>query len=122
MRSYSTDLRERVLNARDAGGRTKAVAKRFEVSESWVRRLEQRRREGKPITPGSPRNKRVPELDTHADRIRALITATPDLTLAELRTALGVTAALGTLWAAVAKLGLTVEKKSTGRPSRTGRM
>jgi len=56
-----------------------------------------------------------------SDRIRALIAATPDLTLAELRTALGVTAALGTLWAAVAKLGFTVKKKSGGRPSRTVR-
>lgn len=121
MRSYSTDLRERVLRACDAGGETRAVAERFEVSASWVRRLKQRRREGKPITPASPRNKRVPKLAAHADRIRELIAATPDLTLAELRTALGVTAALGTLWAAVARLGLTVKKKSSGRPSRTAR-
>jgi transposase len=110
MTPYSTDLRERVLKACDAGGGTKAVAERFDVSPSWVRRLKQRRREGKPITPGSPRNNRVPKLDAHADRLRALIAATPDLTLAELRTALGVRVALATLWAAVARLGLTVEK------------
>jgi hypothetical protein len=63
----------------------------------------------------------VSKLDAHADRIRALIAATPDLTLAELRTAFGVTAALATVWAAVARLGLTAGKKSAGRPSKTAR-
>jgi transposase len=121
MTSYSMDLRVRVLKDCDAGIGTKAVAAKYAVSPSWVRRLKQRRREDGSITPRSPRNTRVPKLDAHADRIRELIAATPDLTLAELRAALGVTAAVGTLWAAVAKLGLTVKKKSTGRPSRTGR-
>jgi transposase len=121
MKPYSTDLRDRVLAACEAGDSTKAVAERFAVSKPWVRRLKQRKREGKPTTPKSPRNNRVPKLDAHADRIRALIAATPDLTLAELRTALGVTAALATVWAAVAKLGLTVKKKSAGRPSRIAR-
>jgi transposase len=121
MTPYSMDLRERVLKDCDAGTGTKAVAAKFSVSPSWVRRLKQRRREDGSVAPRSPRNTRVPKLDAHADRIRALIAATPDMTLAELRAALGVTAAVGTLWAAVAKLGLTVKKKSSGRPSRTGR-
>jgi len=121
MRPYSTDLRERVLAACDAGAKTKAVAKTFSVSPSWVRRLKQRRREGKPIAPASPRNKRVPKLDAYADAIRARVAETPDLTLAELRAALGVAVGLSTLWAAVARLGLTVKKKSSGRPSRTAR-
>ena len=63
----------------------------------------------------------MPALDARAGRIRELIAATPDMTLAELKRALGVAVALSTLWAAVAKLGLTVKKKSTGRPSRTAR-
>ena len=121
MTPYSMDLRERVLKDCDAGAGTKAVAAKFSVSPSWVRRLKQRRREDGSVAPRSPRNTRVPKLDAYADRIRALIAATPDLTLIELRTALGVTVAMGTLWAAVAKLGFTVKKKSSGRPSRTGR-
>jgi transposase len=121
MKPYSMDLRERVLKDSAAGVGTKAVAEKFSVSESWVRRLKQRNREDGRTEPKSPRNRRVPKLSSHADRIRALVAATPDLTLAELRRALGVTVALGTLWAAVAGLGLTVKKKSTGRPSRTGR-
>ena len=121
MKPYSMDLRERVLAACDAGAGAGAVAERFAVSASWVRRLKQRRRDDGRIAPRSPRNGRVPKLAAHADAIRALIAATPDLTLAELRAKLGVAVALGTLWAAVAGLGLTVKKKSTGRPSRTAR-
>jgi transposase len=121
MKPYSMDLRERVLKDCAAGMGTKAVAEKYSVSPSWVRRLKQRKREDGRAEPRSPRNKRVPKLDAHADRIRALLAATPDLTLEELGKALGVTAALATLWAAVAKLGLTVKKKSTGPPSRTAR-
>jgi transposase len=121
MKPYSMDLRERVLKDCAAGVGTKAVAEKYSVSESWVRRLKQRKREDGRTEPKSPRNKRVPKLSAHADRIRELVAATPDLTLAELKKTLGVTVALGTLWAAVAGLGLTVKKKSTGRPSRTAR-
>lgn len=121
MKPYSMDLRERILKDCAAGLGTKAVARKYSVSESWVRRLKQRKREGRGTEPRSTRNKRVPKLDAHADRIRALIAAAPDLTLGELRKTLGVAVALSTLWAAVARLGLTVKKKSTGRPSRTER-
>jgi transposase len=121
MKPYSMDLRERVLKDCDAGMGTKAVAEKYSVSPSWVRRLKQRKREDGQVTPKSSRNRRVPQLDAHSDRIRELIAVTPDLTLVELRKALGVTVALATLWVAVAKLGLTVKKKSTGRRSRIGR-
>ncbi len=120
MKPYSMDLRERVLKDCDAGSDTEAVAETFSVSVSWVRRLKQRRREGGGGAPApkSPRNKRVPKLDAHAARIRESIAATPDLTLAGIRRELGLAVALATLWAAVAKLGLTVKKKSGGRRSR----
>lgn len=120
-KAYSADLRARVLAACDRGQGTKAVAERFAVSESWVRRVKQRRSATGEIAPRSARNRRVPKLAAHADRLRGLIAAEPDLTLAELRDRLGVAVALATLWAAVARLGLTVKKKSSGRPNRTGR-
>lgn len=122
MKAYSMDLRERVLKACDAGMGTKAVAERYSVSASWVRRLKQVRREDGRTGPKSSRNRRVPQLAARAEDIRGLIAATPDLTLGELKKALGVTVALGTVWAAVVGLGLTVKKKSTGRPNKTGPM
>ena len=121
MKPYSMDLRERVLKDCSAGLGTKAVAQKYSVSQSWVRRLKQRKRRDGRIEPKSSRNRRVPQLDAYAERIRDLIAATPDMTLEELKKTLGVTVALATLWAAVAKLGLTVKKKSTGRLSRTER-
>ena len=44
MRAYSMDLRERVLRDSDAGMKAAAVAVKYHVSASWVRRLKQRRR------------------------------------------------------------------------------
>jgi transposase len=45
MQAYSKEFRREVLAACDAGGRTRAVAQRFGVSEAWVRRIKQERRE-----------------------------------------------------------------------------
>jgi len=46
MKMYSQDLRERVVNACDAGTHTRGeLAKLFGVSTAWIRRLLQRRRE-----------------------------------------------------------------------------
>ena len=51
MQAYSMDLRVRVLADCDAQLGTKAVASKHRVSESWVRRLKQRRREQGAIAP-----------------------------------------------------------------------
>ncbi|QDS98865.1 hypothetical protein [Adhaeretor mobilis] len=39
MLAYSKEFRREVLAACDAGGGTREVALRFDVSESWVRRI-----------------------------------------------------------------------------------
>jgi transposase len=120
MRSYSMDLRERVLADCDAGMATKGVAAKYRVSPAWVRRLKQRRRETGEVAPRPSRNRRRPVLELHLGRLREPVAAAPDATLRELRERLGVAVSLATLWAAVRGLGLTVKKKSGGPPSRTG--
>ena len=120
MKPYSMDLRERVLKDCDAGQGTKAVAAKFSVSSAWVRRLKQRRREDGQVAPRPSRNRRAPKLAAHADRIRELVAARPDLTPEEIRRELGLAACVATLWNAVARLGLTVKKKSFAPPGRTG--
>lgn len=70
MKAYSMDLRERVLDECAAGLGTKAVAGKYSVSASWVRRLKQRKQEHGRIGPGSSRNTRVPRLDARSDEIR----------------------------------------------------
>ena len=121
MHAYSADLRTRVLADCDRGLTTRTVATKYTVSEPWVRRLKQRRRETGETAARRPRNRRAPALATHADRIRAPVAARPDITLQELHAALATSVCLTTVWAAVRRLGLTSKKKSSGRPSRTGR-
>ncbi len=114
MRAYSMDLRVRVLEAAEAGDTTAELAGRFAVSPAWVRRLRPRHRGAGEVAPRKAKDPRVPTLRAHHDRIRALLAATPDMTLAELRDELEVAVALSTLWAAVRGLGLTFKKSHPG--------
>jgi transposase len=119
MKPYSMDLRERVLQDCDGGLPTQAVADKYRVSPAWVRRLKQRRRQTGRVAPSPPR-RRPPAWAADADRIRAAVAAQPDLTLAELKARLGLTYSLATLWRATRALGLTLKKKSSGRPNKAG--
>lgn len=119
MRAYSLDLRQRILDDCDHGHSTRVVATKYRVSESWVRRLKQRRRLSGEIAPRSALPGPKPSWDAYADRLREAVRQTPDATLSELRDRLQLTVALSTLWRAVAALGLSVKKKSAERRSRT---
>jgi len=118
--SYSAEFRKQVLAACDAGGGTREVALRFEVSESWVRRIKQQRRASGKTAPCRTRN-RVPNWLREADRIRELVEASPDLTLGELKQELGTDLSESTLCRALQRLKLTLKKKSSRRPNRIGR-
>ena len=121
MEAYSMDLRERVLAACDAGHGTKEVACVFDVSQAWVRRLKQRRRDWGTIEP-LPRNSgRKPALDEPArQRLRELVRQDPDATLEELRSQLGVRLSISSLWETLRKLRLPFKKSRCMRQSRTG--
>lgn len=111
--AYSMDLRTRVLKAWETSGDANAVAARFGVSRAWVHRLAQRKRETGSIAPRAQTTFRRRVLAEQEDRLRFLVTATPDATLAELRAQLPTTAAVSTLWATLARLGLTLKKRCT---------
>ena len=108
---YSKEFRGQVLAACDRGLGTQAVALKFEVSESWVRRVKQERRELGKVGPATKR-KRTPKWVADADRIRALIEQTPDLTLEELQTRLPTSLSRATLCRALKALKLSLKKKS----------
>ena len=118
MRAYSKDLRERVLADCDEGMGATAVAAKYRVSESWVRRLKQRRKATGETEP-RPSGRRPCTWAPHAQAIRAAVAEAPDATLRELKQRLGLALSLATLWRAVMALGLTVKKKSSGRRSAT---
>ena len=111
MKPYSMDLRQRILKDADAGMSTRKVATKYEVSESWVRRLKQRRRESGEIVPRSSRNCRQPRWLAVADRLQILVEQKPDITLRELREALGDTLSIQTLSRALRQLQMTFKKK-----------
>lgn len=115
MAGYSMDLRTRVLEDRDAGLSSNEVAAKFRVSRSWVNRLTQRRRETGEVAPREQKVFKKQAFAGQEDRLRALVDAQPDRTLAELREALRSSASLSSLWRALDRLGLTVKKNGTRR-------
>ena len=86
---YSKEFRGEVLTACDAGEGTQAVALRFNVSESWVRRVKQQRRETGQVAAKTSR-KRKPIWQGWADWLVAKIDERPDVYLRELQAELKV--------------------------------
>jgi transposase len=124
MAPYSMDLRTRVLADCDAGMAAKDVAAKFRVSRSWVNRIVQRRRERGEVGPRPQKVFKKQAFAGQEDRLRALVTAQPDQTLAELRDALRSSASLSSVWRALDRLALTLKKNGTRRrttPPRRGR-
>jgi transposase len=110
MVAYSKEMRRDVLAACDRGEGTRAVALRFNCSESWVRRIKQERRElGK--TAPSAKRRRAPRWEAHREQIDALIGQRPDMTLSELKAELSTDLSRQTLSTALRKLKLTLKKK-----------
>ena len=116
-RPYPQELRDRVLAACDRGMKTRQVARTFVVSESWVRRIKQRRREDGQTTPRPMGGATVIKIDL--ERLRALVTEQPDATLEELRQRLGTSCHSWSVGLALRRLGLSLKKKRCTRRSRT---
>jgi transposase len=83
MKAYAQELRDRVLSACDRGQPTKQVARRFEVSPAWVRRLKQRRRETGETTPRPSGGRRFGKVDP--EELLTLWAQQKDRTLEEYR-------------------------------------
>ena len=86
MEPYSKEFRREVLAACDADGGTRAVALQFNVSESWVRRIKQERREQGKTAPNTTRNRRK-VWEPYAEWILAQLVKRPDIYLRELQAA-----------------------------------
>jgi len=113
MAPYSMDLRQRVARAWDAGEDAETIAETYAVSRAWVHRLIQRRRETGSLAPRQQTVFKKPALAGQEERLRALVTARPDQTLAELRDALHSSASLSSVWRALDRLDITIKKNRT---------
>jgi len=81
MEPIAVEVRAQVLAACDAGEGTRVVAVRFNVSESWVRRVKQQRREtGQLAAKATPPQQ--PKWKDWADWLVAKVAARPDIYLA----------------------------------------
>jgi len=118
-KAYSMDLRQRVIDDCDAGLKTLAVAEKYSVSTSWVRRLKQHRRERGDIQPRTGGGSRGRKMDR--ERLAELVAEQPDATLVELRDRLGIQVTPWAICKALQGLKLTFKKSPCMRPSRTGR-
>ena len=120
MKAYSMDLRNRVLADCDAGMEVRQVAVKYNVSESWIRRLRQRRRESGETAPRRPKPS-PPTWQPYSDALQQFVTEQPDATLAELKEHLGIPFSIPTLSRALIALRFTLKKKFSAPRSRTGR-
>ncbi len=123
MAAYSMDLRERIVTACDAGLDTRAaIAARFAVSVSWIRRLLQRRRDTGSLAPKPHGGGQPPAFDAAAaGRLRQAVAATPDATLRERARASAVACSTSAVDRALRRFGITRKKSRSGPRSRTGR-
>src|SRR5437870_18376 len=87
MKTYSMDLRERVIGLCDRReGSREEIAVRMGVSTAWIRRLLQRRRESGSIAPRPHGGGRRAAFTGQAMAdLKALVAQQPDATLEELR-------------------------------------
>ena len=117
-KAYSVDLRERVLADYDAGARPVDLRVKYRVSERWVFKLIQQRREIGSIEPleGKPGPK--PKLGEHFEELRILVARRPDATLEELRQELPVQVCLTTVWNTLQGLEITLKKSHSSRGAK----
>jgi transposase len=117
MRAFSMDLRERVIAAVEAKeGTYSQLAVRFKVSADFIKNLVRLKRELGTLQPQTHRCGRKPKVTAeHKEQLRELVKRRPDITLRELRDALGLDVSLKAIWDALQTLKLTFKKAAAGR-------
>jgi transposase len=127
-RSYSEDLRIRLVRHVESGASRRGAAKLFGVSASIAVKWMQRWRNTKSVAPSSVRGHRRQALAADSDWLMQLVREKPDITLAEIRALLtrrGVRVSLSTIWTFYERNDVSFKKKRlrqrTGPPRRGGR-
>jgi len=122
-KSYSGDLRERVIEAVEAGASRREAGERFEISASSSVRWLQRWHENGSAEP-KPRGGSVSPLEEFAAQILALIAEQPDLTLVETVAELRrrrIRTSRSSLWRFLDRHGITLKKKPASHRTAASR-
>ncbi len=120
MATLSIDLRQRILAAYDAEeGTREEIAERFCVSLGMVKKLLQQRRHTGDIGDRHRFSGRKPTiLPSHQRQMQELLAKKNDLTLRELREALGLECSVQAIHVVLGKLDLTYKKRRSGPANR----
>jgi transposase len=122
MKSYSNDLRERVVKWREKGESAQEVAKRLGICKRSVERYWKTHQETGAVAPKQRGGYRRSVLEGHDARLRRWIQAEPGLTLAQmlgrLREQCGIDLGTTALWHRLEKLGLSFKKNAARRRAR----
>ena len=126
-KSYSQDLRERVIEAVEQEGMSRrAAARRFGVSDASAIKWQQRYERTGSRTPVGTGGHRRSVLKPHRDFLEAVLLEKPDITLAELGRRLAeeraVKADASMLSRFLRREGITYKKRRWWLASRIGRM
>jgi transposase len=123
MRTTSVDLRERILTSYDNEEGTRVeIAKRYRVSLGMVKKLLQQRRRIGDIGPLHHRSGRKPLLlASHRRQMGELLRKKVDMTLKELREAMGLECSLPAIHYVLEEMGLTYKKRLSAPANKTGR-
>ena len=122
-RTISLDLRERILEAYDEGEATRDhVARRFRVSLGMVKKLLQQRRHSGDIRARHHLAGRKPLIVAeHREKMDLLLKKKPDLSLKELREAVGLKCSLQAIHVVLVKMEMTLKKRLSAPVSETAR-
>jgi transposase len=119
MGTLSIDLRERIIRAYDRGdGTRQEIAERYNVSLGMVKKLLQQRRHTGDIAPRHRFSGAKPKITArHQQQLKRLVRNHPDMTLEELRDAIGVDCTLQAIHYVLEKMGLPLKKRRSGQPN-----
>lgn len=122
MKSYSVDLRERLVAGRQRGQSAEELARVFGVSKRSVERYFKRHQEEATLEAKARGGYRRSRLEEHDELLRQWIEEQPDLSLEQmgqrLLQQLGVSIGTTALWHRLDKLGLSYKKNAVRRRAR----
>jgi len=123
--SYSLDLRERIIAAREEGHSVVEIIKIFRVSRSSVERYWRMHRHKGSVAQKQRGGYRKARLQPHDERLRDWIEKENTITLLQiqirLKKSVGVRVSLATLARRVAHIGLSYKKNASRRRARAAR-
>ena len=123
MEAYPQKVRELVLSAYEQGLPTAEIARKYEVSRSWARRVKQRLRELNIREAIRQKHGFDPKLgEAEREELAQLVDEAPDSTLNELKEKLSKPVSVSTICRTLIQMRLTLKKSRSTPANKTGRM